>query len=299
MSNFKPLTLEDKSIIEKYLSKNTSLSYEYSFVDLYIWRNICNIKYIILNNILIIQKNEEGKGTFFMQPIGYEKQHLKELVIELKNLNSKQEQSSTFFGDVENTFVYDLKETFSDSITIIPDIDDFEYLYNTKDLIELKGKKYHTKRNHCNAFEKKYDYKLREINTEEIITDCIKLLDTWQNTKIINTTILLMEKDLIIDMLSNIITLNLKAIALYVNDEIAGFTVGEILSKDMGVIHIEKADTKFIGVYSFLNREFLKMYFSNISIVNRQEDCGEEGLRKAKEGYRPIEKLEKYLVTLS
>lgn len=293
MPTLKPLTLEDKDIIEKYLQNNTTNSYEYSFVDLYIWRNICNIKYTILNNTLIIQKNEEGKGTFFMKPIGYEKHHLKEVVSELRSLND-----NVLFGDIEKDFIHELTEELQCPLKITTDTDGFEYLYDTKALIELKGKKYHTKRNHCNAFERKYNYEIKYINSQQTINDCIKLFDKWQQTKTLNSRNLIMEKDLIIDILANIDTLNLLGIALYVDNDIVGFTIGEIFSKDMGVIHIEKANTDIIGVYSFLNREFLKIAFSTTKIINRQEDCGDEGLKIAKECYRPIRKLEKYLIEI-
>lgn len=296
MPTLKPLTLEDKSIIEKYLCENHSTSYEYSFVDLYIWRNICDIKYTILNNTLIIQKNEEGKGTFFMKPIGYEKYQLKEIVDELRDNNS--DNNSILFGDIEKDFIDDLKKELPYPLKTTADTEGFEYLYDTQALIDLKGKKYHTKRNHCNAFERNYNYEIKEITSHDIITDCINLFDKWQQNKSLSSRNLILERDLIIDILTNINTLNLKSIALYVDEEIVGFTIGELLSENMGVIHIEKANTDYIGVYSFLNREFLKFAFSNTKIINRQEDCGDEGLKKAKEGYKPTRKLEKYLISI-
>ena len=163
--SFKTLTLEDKEIIEKYVDKDKLESYEYLFSSLYMWRKLNNVKYAILDDVLIIEKNEEGKGTFYAQLFGYNQDNLTNIIDELIKRNLNFTDREYLFGDVDNEFVNDLKKYTDFKVEAAEDIDDFEYIYSTNDLIELRGKKYHSKKNHVNSFLKTYTYDIREINT--------------------------------------------------------------------------------------------------------------------------------------
>lgn len=82
-----------------------------------------------------------------------------------------------------------------------------------------------------------------------------------------------------------------------VDHHLTAFTVGEIIDNDMAIVHFEKGDTSYIGIYSVINQLFCSQYLSDVKYVNRQEDAGVPGLRKAKESYRPDLMVEKYRVT--
>lgn len=297
MENFKSLTLEDKELFDKYLELIDTKSYEYSFSSLYLWRNLCNIKYIVIDDCLIVQKSEEGKDQFFMMPYGYKKEKLQSLVAKLKDISMNFNNRIYLFGDIENSFIYDLKKYTNFTIQIIDDRDDFEYIYRTKDLINLRGKKYHRKKNHCNYFTNNYKYDVKIIDCESIIKDCIQLLTYWHKEKIIYTKELCIEIPQIENLLYKLNDLNLKSIAIYVDNKLAGFSIGEIIN-DTAVIHVERCDIKYKGIYSFINREFLKLSFSDTIFVNRQEDCGSLGLRKSKSSYYPCELLKKSFLVI-
>ena len=106
------------------------------------------------------------------------------------------------------------------------------------------------------------------------------------------------EYDVIRDVLINFHKLDLKSIAIYVDNTLAGFSIGEKYG-DTAIIHIERCDISFKGIYSFLNRTFLEMYFSDTLYVNRQEDCGNLGLRKSKESYHPISYIKKCFIKIT
>lgn len=297
MENFKPLTLEDKELFDKYSKLINTKSYEYAFSSLYLWRNLCNIKYIVIDNCLIVQKNEEDKGQFFMMPYGYKKETLQSLVENLKSISTKNNGQIYLFGDIEGSFINDLKNYTNFTFQIIDDRDDFEYIYRTKDLINLSGKKYHSKKNYCNYFANNYKYDVKIIDCESIVKDCIQLLTYWHKKKIINTKELCIEITQIEDLLYKLNDLNLKSIAIYVDDKLAGFSIGEIIN-DTAIIHVERCDIKYKGIYPFINREFLKLSFSDTIFVNRQEDCGSLGLRKSKGSYCPCELLKKSFLVI-
>ena len=145
------------------------------------WRKLNNVKYAVLDDVLIIEKNEEGKGTFYAQLFGYNKDNLTNIIDELIKRNLNFTDRDYLFGDVEVEFVEDLKKYTDFEFETVEDIDDSEYIYNTKDLIELRGKKYHSKKNHVNSFLKTYTYDIRTINTEKVKKDCMDLLHKWHD----------------------------------------------------------------------------------------------------------------------
>ena len=179
MENFKLLTLEDKDLFKNYENIIDTKSYEYSFVSLYLWRNLSNTKFSIIDNCLVINKNEPSKGNFFMMPYGYKKENLQELIEKLKIICPT--NNIYLLGDIEDTFINDLKKYTNLNYRIIEDRNDYEYIYNTKDLIDLQGKKYHSKKNQYNYFVKNYDYTISTVDSLKKIEDCIGLLKKWHN----------------------------------------------------------------------------------------------------------------------
>jgi hypothetical protein len=310
-------------LFETYISKHNILSYEYTFPSLYLWRKLCDIKYAVLDDALIINKQEEFKGPFFMQPLGYKKEKLNGIIKKLIEIR-KEYPSKYLFGDVNEEFINDIREYTDFNICSIKDIDDSEYIYSTKELIDLSGKKFHAKKNHYNKFVKNYDYEVMDIDSFRIKADCMDLLKRWHSVNVEVDKELAMETDAINDVLCKFDILKLSAIAVYArpkvedstsqnststdskidickdpNTKIIAFTIGEKYANDtMANILVEKADISYDGIYAFINREFLTRHFSDTEFVNRQEDTGSPGLRKAKQSYNPVRMEEKYLLNL-
>lgn len=294
MDNFSKLTISDKDLFNKYLKNTKNKSYEYSFSTLYLWRDLCNTKYSIIDDCLIIKK-ETNDGTFFMMPIGYDKFNLEDLILKLKSLTNN--DNIYLLGDIEDDFINDLKKYTNLSFKTFENRDNFEYIYLTNDLINLTGKKYHQKKNHYNSFINSYDYSITSIDSNKKINDCLNLLDKWHSNKSNLCKELQIEIKEITDLLHNLNYLNLYSIAVYVDNILVGFSIGEIL-KDTAVIHIERCDTDYKGAYAFINNEFIKKDFSNTMYINRQEDCGCPGLRKSKLSYKPLYLLKKSLIII-
>lgn len=264
------------------------------------WRKLNNVKYALVDDTLIIEKNEEGKGTFYAQPYGYKKENLISLVETLMERNQDYTDREYLFGDVDENFLEDLKKNTDFKIEAFEDVNDFEYVYSTSELIELKGKKYHGKKNHVNSFEKSYSYEIKTISSDKVINDCLDLLHKWHEEVAVTVDReMLMEIDAIKDLFRELHLCDLQSIAIYVEGNLAGFAVGERVNDEMAVIHVERGEISFKGVYAFLNRKFLTESFADTELVNRQEDTGNEGLRKAKQSYHPIKMVKKYLVKVS
>lgn len=294
MLEFKTLTIKDKELFDSYLKPYNYETCEYSFTNLFIWRRACDVQYAICNNTLIIMKMDFDGSYHFMQPIGYKKENLKEMV----DFLSEQREAlklDFLFRDAEESFVKDLIEIYGEEhFKIEEDRDNFDYIYKSEALINLSGKKLHKKKNHYNYFIKNYNYETAPI-TAELIQPCIKAAREWCHKNVCRGY-LLHELKSIEEMLKNSSELDFTGMVVYVNDKISAFTIGEKVNEEMAIIHIEKADSDIRGLYNFINRSFVENYFINIPYINREQDLGIEGLRKAKLSYEPVSLAKKFTI---
>jgi hypothetical protein len=173
-----------------------------------------------------------------------------------------------------------------------------DYLYLTEDLIKLEGRKYHRKRNHIKQFKEKYFYEYIPL-TPEWISECLRLETEWCDLRHCEAVPGLLNESIAIqEAFTHFDDLGMKGGAILINGKVEAFALGEPLSQDTVVIHIEKANSAYEGLYSLINQAFLENQWSGYTYVNREQDLGEEGLRKAKESYFPHHMINKYTITL-
>jgi len=293
---FKKLSLEDKNSIDKYISPYKFLSCEYSFTSLYIWKDACDIQYTIYKQALILKKKDFDGNYHFMQPLGYSKEDLGEIIEKLKAYREENDMKY-LFKDLEESFIEEFNVLLNEKneFCIKEDRDNFDYLYEAKKLMTLSGKKLHSKKNHYNAFTKSYNYEVVEINNERVINDVIGAAQKWYEETPENDIKLYYELLAIKDIVNNMNLLNLNGVAVYVDGKVAAFSIGESLNEKLAVIHIEKGDKNINGIYSFIAKTLIDKCFNNAEIINREQDLGIDGLRKSKMSYYPL-KLEKKFI---
>jgi len=287
--------IEDKNLLEEFIYPYKFLSCEYSFTTLYIWREACDICFTIHKGALIIKKKDFEGRYYFMQPLGYSNENLKEIIDALMEYKTK-DNMDFLFKDLDEDFMEKIKKIYGEThgICIKEDRDNFDYLYETEKLIKLSGKKLHGKKNHYNSFVKNYNYEIKDIKEVEVIRDVIVAAEKWYESNKADY-ILNCELQGIKDVLKNMEIVNTKGIAVYVDGKIVAFSLGEKLNDNLAVIHIEKADVKYSGVYSFINKTFVDRNFSDVKIINREQDLGIAGLRKSKLSYHPFKLEKKYI----
>jgi hypothetical protein len=170
---------------------------------------------------------------------------------------------------------------------------DSDYIYSVKQLSELSGKKFHSKRNFVNRFTAKYNYSFREYTSsdyEKVIGLCKK----WLNEKESDS---LWEFNAIDNALKLVDELSLKIGLLEVGENLVATSISDIESNGVAHTLFEKADKEYDGVYQAINYLTAKHILKDCEIVNRQEDMGIEGLRKAKLSYNPIQIAKKYTIS--
>lgn len=295
MLQFKKLDLGDKPLFDKYLKPFYFKSCEYSFTTLFIWKEACSIEYAIYDGVLILRKMDFNGKSHFMQPIGYNKNQLKEIFELLRNYKIENNMDY-LFKDLECGFVEDLKEYSDIEIEMMEDRDNFDYIYPSNSLISLSGKKLHGKKNHYNQFVKNYEYYIKDIK-EIPNEECMEALNEWLFSKgNVVDKYLEYESKGIEELLKYKDKLDYEGIVVYVENKIVGLTMGEKVNDEMAIIHIEKANPQVKGLYAFINKCFVEQCFSDVQIINREQDLGKEGLRKAKESYKPFEFIKKYII---
>lgn len=183
------------------------------------------------------------------------------------------------------------------------DRNSFDYIYSIGDLAELPGRKYQKKRNHLNRFLQNYPDAKAEPISDENVQEVWEMVQNWYTLRLQEdpTRDFLMEQAAIRKALQNREMLELEGLALRVEGSIAAMTLGSRLSQDTFDIHFEKALDTYDGAYAMINREFaryLKEKYPEILWLNREDDMGIEGLRKAKLSYYPARMLEKYWACL-
>lgn len=290
MLKFRKIEIEDIEIFKKLTKNNNEISCENAFVNLYVWQNVYNNKIAVKDNTLYIKSVEEnGKKTFRLPIGGNLEKGLKEIFCYCKN------QLPDFWNPVGESF-HRLPLSFTEKYSFHEERDAFDYVYLQTDLANLQGKKYHGKRNHINAFSKKHNWHFEKI-TEKNKSAVISCAEKWYNENLDRLDKYMQcEKQGIYAMLQNMEKLEISGGAIFVEGEVVAFTLGSEINKNVFDVHIEKALKDFGEAYTVINNEFAKV-LTNYKYINREDDMGLEGLRKAKLSYKPEIMVKKYFCT--
>ncbi len=187
-----------------------------------------------------------------------------------------------------------LENIFPNEYKFDADRDIFDYVYNVSDLATLSGKKYHSKRNHISYFKKNYNWTYEELNRENI-ADCIALNNEWYlKNADKNSEDIEIEKNLLKFSFDNYEYFGFLGGLLRVDGKAVAYTFGEKLNDKMFDTHFEKAFSDVRGAYPMINMLFAENTINSFQFVNREDDTGDLGLRKAKLSYNPTKIIEKY-----
>lgn len=292
MLKFKKIEKEDYPILKAYFNNYPARQCDRSAGTIIMWHEYYNNHYAVTDGTLILLSKFKNKNCFSF-PIGKNIQGGLDAIDEYCEAN----KIPCIMCSVNKSELPLLFKRYSYCV-VEPDRDMFDYIYDKNSLMNLSGKKYSTPRNHINKFLKLYgNFEFLPI-TKELIPEIISFTENFSFNS---------EKDDIadyelkkcIDVLNNYEEYGLLGGVLKVSGKVIGYSIGEIIG-DTLICHIEKADISFHGAYQMVTNQFLKMYATDdeIKYVNREDDSGDEGLRKAKLSYRPIELLEKNTVYL-
>ncbi len=286
---FRKPVIEDKALVTGHIKQKKSRSCEDTFGNLLLWARFYNIHIAEAEGMLVSAML--GEKLSFHYPYGagnpkkciealmeYAKDQRKEFRMHCVTPEEFEELESLFPGEFEIEYHRDIAD----------------YVYESQKLAALSGKKYHSKKNHVNKFKKTYENWEYVTMGSEHAEEAFQLLLKWKNLNVcpenhdknaescVAANYLRLFKEL--DVCGGILRVDGQAVA---------FTVGEQVSDDTMVVHIEKALTEYDGAYSMINQQFAEHECGQVLYVNREEDTGDDGLRKAKMSYKPVFMVEK------
>ncbi len=292
---FKDIEIDCKNILDKYFDLVDYEACEYCFTTLYMWKDLYNTKYYVEDDFAIVAGEYENKG-FIILPLAKKENMNKAFDFIIKNFEKQHKQ--IHLKAINKEVVEYLQSVYGDRFEYIEERNNFDYIYDGESLRTLAGRKNQKKRNHLNSFVKEYGDRVEYKKLEESDFDeCINLLKEWSKDKE-ESIELDSEFKAIKRIFKNYEKLKdtLKISGIYIDSKLEAFSIGEMLNDNMAVIHVEKANADIRGLYPYINQQFLLNEFSDVEFVNREEDLGIEGLRKAKLSYHPVKFAEKYTV---
>jgi hypothetical protein len=292
---FKPIELEDRDVIVDVIEKYQPETSEWTFTNLFIWRSQYDFHWCMLDDyLLVICKNPTGFCGY--QPMGTSPRG--EVMRRfLGYLKEERGEEDPHIVKADKRLVEEIEgET---GFKIEPVRDHFDYLYRTEDLIGLAGRKYHAKRNHLNKFRRNHSFKYAPLSQEHI-KPCLDLVESWCEWRRCEEDMnLLDEWEAVREALNHFDQLKLRGGVILMEDKVEAFALGEPLNEQTAVVHIEKANPEIPELYAVINQQFCESSWQNSIYMNREQDLGITGLRKAKLSYNPEHLVEKFDIRFS
>lgn len=292
MLNFSDVEIEMKPLVDSYFIPSGNQGSEYTFSNLFIWRKNNHTAIAESDGFLFVRYRINERYYFLMPVAGSRGTDTRKAVTKL----------SDYAGDLGCELVITgltadgtrlLEKLMPGAFEYRAKPEWFDYLYNADDLIYLRGSKYQAKRNHINKFENWNGQGTYEDMHAGNIPLCLETYEKWVNEH--PHLDLKAESTAVHEALGNFERLGLKGGLSRTNGKVCAFTVGAEINSDVFVIHIEKGLSDCVGVYAVINRDFARSNCQTYKYINREEDMGIEGLRKAKRSYYPALLLEKFV----
>jgi uncharacterized protein len=291
LSDLEVLTLDHQNDMEDFFRRFPPEISELSFTNLFIWRHYYHFQTTHHRGFLTLLADPPEAAPFFFPPVG--EGDLQGWIFDCFDFL----KSKGFPPGIARVPEKIQKElTSSLSLKTLLDRNNSDYVYRTEKLVRLSGNKYHTLKNHINRFNKQYAWEYSPL-TPALVGECLDLQEEWCRLRqCLESPSLLSEEQAIIEAINHIDRLHYRGGVIRVQGKVEAFTLGEPLNPETAVIHIEKANPQLPGLYSLLQQQFLEKEWAETPWVNREQDLGVAGLRKAKQALHPEFMVHKYFV---
>jgi len=290
---FKPITVLDQAIFARYLSQCPQVTSDYSFVNVWSWADAYDLQWAQADDLLWLLQNRPAPR--YWAPVGNWQ------AVDWPRYFERFPQFKSSMIRVPENLARLWETDFNTKVSIFPDRDQFDYIYDAKELAALKGNRFHKKRNLLHQFQKNYDYRYVAMSPE-FVDAAMALQNNWCTWRECDSDDQLANENQAIEkVLSHWEDLDgIIGGCILLKDIMVAYTIGERLGKDTLVVHFEKGDTQYKGVYQAVNQIFVEHESSGfkkgVKWVNREQDLGDAGLRRSKESYHPVRFLKKYQV---
>ena len=293
---FRPITAADADLLRSFTTESKCMNCDMNVANLCSWQFLYHTECAVVEGFLVLRFVLDGHVTY-MKPIG--KGDLRH-VLELLMADARSLGDTLRVACVCPCAQALMDESMPGAFTYSVNRDKSDYLYLREKLVTLSGKKLQPKRNHISKFKRMYPhYEYRPL-TADLVPECIRLGEEWCQTSDSGLWHAMQaEQRMIAYALQHIDELHILGGALFVEGRMVAFTFGARINAEAFDVCVEKADTAYEGAYAMINHEFVSWLPEEIVYINREEDLGLEGLRRAKLSYYPDLMLDKMVATLT
>jgi len=294
--SFEPISFDHQ---DRYLNRLASCpvkTSDYSFMNLWGWAQEYGLLWAWEERLVWIKQTKPQ--TVYWPPVG----NWKDIDWKESFLNFRQENLQ--FERIPELLLQIWSKHLEDQVLFENDRGQWDYLYDAQDLIELKGNRFHKKKNLLNQFLKKYDYEYISFG-KEMIEHVLAMQSDWCQWRDCDLNDALAAENRVIEKVLNAWN-KFKEIsggAIIMDNKIVAYTLAESLTQDTLLIHFEKGNPSYQGSYQAINQMFVSRAYQeadeNFRLVNRMQDLGDEGLRRAKLSYQPVDFNRKFKVVIS
>lgn len=289
---FKKITLENLEEMRYYLNKSGNRGCNYSVGNIIIWGQDLPLTYTILEDIIVFRTITDKEAVYH---IAQYSESFPEIIQRLSE-DARSLNKEMLLADLNQEMKERIEESYPDLFELVYDRDGSDYVYETEALSTLSGKRYHKKKNHVNRFKKNVEFTYEKI-TPQNKEECLNMAALWREGREMTPSLEAETKALLLAF-RHFEELGFEGGLIRVNGEVMAFTLGEQVTEDTFVTHFEKALDTIPELYAVINQQFAEHQLKSYRYVNREEDLGLEGLRKAKTSYHPAFMVDKYKARL-
>lgn len=290
----KKLTIRDKTIIERVVNRFLPFS-DFNYTSLFVWDVKNQTYYKLINGNLLIKFFDYITGRPIYSLVGS------------RNIERT-------FEEIFNLYHIDKLEMVPEKTVrqlhrpklnyeIVQCRDHYDYIYSIKDFLTFSGKHFGSKRNGINRLIKQYGGRITsvkiDIKHKDVKSNILKIFEMWERKKGVKRSSSKNELIALERLLKYSRHFNLVAVGIFVDGKMIGFSIAEKVQYKYAIIHFEKADPDYYGVYEFITQQ-ISIQLSNMGCkyVNWEQDLGLEGLRVSKLSYKPLRFLKKFSIKL-
>lgn len=292
---FHEITLDDKAWMDARFQEDDRNACEYTFANNFVWRKVYHVEVAEKYGCAVIRFKEEGV-VMYSYPIGAGDR--RKVIDELRTI-CEEEKRPLIMSPLSEADREQMLTWYPEQFLIQGDRNDYDYIYSREKLATLAGKKMHGKRNHIARFQDEDDWCYEELNDSNI-EECRNMTYTWIKMRAEKwNEEMELEMSVLHEAFDYRKELGLVGGIIRKAGQIVAFSIGEPLNSDTYVVHFEKAFPDMQGAYPMINQQFVLHACEDYTYVNREEDTGDPGLRKAKMSYYPEILLKKYVAISS
>lgn len=292
MLNYQPITLADSALMNSYFNSVLYRNCDFSFSSIFCWQKQYQTTYALVDGFLVIRYICDDNMPCYMMPIGTGDMAkvLHDLIADAALRNERfrihaitSEMFAILDAALPNTFSFEAHRDY------------FEYIYLSQDLITLSGKRFQHKRNHINRFKANFPNWQYMTLTDALVSQCRLLYQEWakEYEQRHPHTVMPGEAYAVEMALKHHTQLNLRAGAIFVEDKMVAFSLGQAVTCDTFVVYVEKALVQYPGAFQLINQQLIANEAKEFEFINREEDLGLDSLRQAKMSYNPVRFLER------